>query len=269
MLWQSSLLIAVLLSLNFVFRRKIRAAVRYSLWLVVLVKLLLPPTLALPTGVVWWMRPALPSAKSEANQFIVSYGNAIVPTAPAAGLPQPIVPPIRLSLAGWAVAASVVISFGLLAWMIFRWRYVARVVRAASPATEPLKQFLAGGKRSIGLRRNVRLCLTNLPMSPAICGLFRPVSARLFMVATSKHLGFWRRPLRGGVRGRRFDERTAAGSAGYSIGFGASALGQWPLAPRSRPTGETYPAPVPHWPDAPGCDLHPGRRPARDAIGSR
>ena len=43
MLWQSSLLIAIIFVLEFALRRKIRAAIRYALWLVVLVKLLLPP----------------------------------------------------------------------------------------------------------------------------------------------------------------------------------------------------------------------------------
>src|SRR5438105_13908673 len=50
MLWQSSLLIAVLFALNFALRRRVRTAVRYALWLVVLIKLLVPPSLAFPTG---------------------------------------------------------------------------------------------------------------------------------------------------------------------------------------------------------------------------
>jgi hypothetical protein len=55
MLWQSSLLIAVLFALDFLFRRKWRAFIRYALWLVVLVKLILPPAFALPTGPAWWL----------------------------------------------------------------------------------------------------------------------------------------------------------------------------------------------------------------------
>ena len=50
MLWQSSLLIAVIIAFDFVFARCIRASIRYALWMVVLVKLILPPALALPTG---------------------------------------------------------------------------------------------------------------------------------------------------------------------------------------------------------------------------
>jgi len=51
MLWQSSLLIAIVFALDLGLRRKVRAAVRYALWMIVLVKLLLPPSLAVPSGV--------------------------------------------------------------------------------------------------------------------------------------------------------------------------------------------------------------------------
>ena len=53
MAWQASLLIVALLAFDFLFRGKVRASVRYALWLVVLVKLILPPALALPTSPAW------------------------------------------------------------------------------------------------------------------------------------------------------------------------------------------------------------------------
>ena len=57
MFWQSSLLIGCFVAFDLLFRRKIRASIRYALWLVVLVKLCLPPALALPTGAAWWLFP--------------------------------------------------------------------------------------------------------------------------------------------------------------------------------------------------------------------
>jgi beta-lactamase regulating signal transducer with metallopeptidase domain len=60
MFWQSSLLITVLFALNFLLRRRLRASLRYALWLVVLVKLCVPPTLALPTSPAWWWHPTPP-----------------------------------------------------------------------------------------------------------------------------------------------------------------------------------------------------------------
>src|SRR5215831_6898579 len=56
MLWQSALLIAVLFGLDLLLSRKVRPTIRYALWTVVLIKLVLPPSLALPTGPTWWVR---------------------------------------------------------------------------------------------------------------------------------------------------------------------------------------------------------------------
>src|SRR5512133_213171 len=67
MLWQSSLLIGLLLILDAGVGRKLRPGVRYALWLLVLVKLVLPPSLALPTGAAWWLRPAAHSARPQFN----------------------------------------------------------------------------------------------------------------------------------------------------------------------------------------------------------
>src|SRR5438093_32843 len=55
MLVQSSLLIIALFLLDLVLRKRVRAVVRYPLWILVLVKLVLPPSLAAPTGLAYWL----------------------------------------------------------------------------------------------------------------------------------------------------------------------------------------------------------------------
>src|SRR5262245_31551340 len=57
MLVQSALLIALLFAFDHVLRRKVRAVVRYSLWMLVPAKLLLPSSLSLPTGLGYWLEP--------------------------------------------------------------------------------------------------------------------------------------------------------------------------------------------------------------------
>ncbi len=174
MLWQSSLLIALVLALDFLLARKIRAAVRYALWLAVLVKLLLPPALALPTGAAWWLMPAPPVAKAPpAKHFTVTYDDApaqpyIAP--PTVAMPAP---PVRLELAGWALLVSVVVSAALLAWLALRWWQVARLVRAAT-AAEEFSEALGDALRLAGVRV-ARLKIIESQMSPAVCGLLRPV----------------------------------------------------------------------------------------------
>lgn len=171
-LWQSSLLIGLLFTLDVALRRRVRAAVRYALWLTVLVKLVLPPALALPTGLGWWLRP---TEAAPAAAFTISHGPAAAPSARETVEPET-VEPMRpaLSSAAWGMVVSGGVSLGLLAWMLTRWRRVARDVRQAEAASEPLRDLLEEARDLVGLRQPVRLGLTERPMSPAVCGLFRP-----------------------------------------------------------------------------------------------
>jgi beta-lactamase regulating signal transducer with metallopeptidase domain/type II secretory pathway component GspD/PulD (secretin) len=171
MLWQSSLLIALLFALEPPLRRKVRPAVRYALWLVVLVKLLLPPSLALPTGPGWWLRPARAvPASPRLTSVVVTYGAPERTLIPAAVTPVRVEPPpSHLSSTAWLLLSMVTVSLGLLAWMIARWRRVARDAHQAMAAPVPLGCLLSE------LPYPVRLRITDHPQSPAVCGLFRPV----------------------------------------------------------------------------------------------
>ncbi|MHC4657750.1 MAG: hypothetical protein ACYS83_01045 [Planctomycetota bacterium] len=52
---QSSVLIVLLLLVDFVLRKRVRAVFRYCVWMLVFVKLLLPTSFALPTGIGYWL----------------------------------------------------------------------------------------------------------------------------------------------------------------------------------------------------------------------
>ncbi len=176
MLWQSSLLIVFVFALDFLLARKIRASVRYALWLAVLVKLLLPPALALPTGAAWWLFPAKPALKAPAvKHFVVTYDTVPLQTdfvPQTVPLPQPPTP--KLNRAGWVLSASGAASAGLLLWLTFRWWQVARKVRTAA-ACEEFSKLLDDARQLAGLRSPARLKIADNRMSPAVCGLFRPV----------------------------------------------------------------------------------------------
>ena len=170
-LWQSSLLIAVLFGLDLLLRRQLRPAVRYALWLVVLVKLLLPPSLAFPTSISWWVRPAKAApAEPRPTTVVVTYGANGRPALPATVTPVLVAPPPpHLSPAGWTFLGTAAVSLGLLVWMLARWYQVARDARGAAAAPDWVKELLPE------LPRSARLRLTDRPQSPAVCGLFRPV----------------------------------------------------------------------------------------------
>lgn len=177
MLWQSSLLIGLLFVIDFTLKRKLRPAVRYALWLVVLVKLVLPPSLALPTGLGWWLRPAATApAKPHITTVTVSYGPSMMPEpitrVPAAAIPAPAPP---LPTAAWALLGSSLVTIGLLVWMLIRWGQVARTADYATAAPDWLNELLTRTKACVRIRRPIRLKLIAEPMSPAVCGFYRPI----------------------------------------------------------------------------------------------
>lgn len=176
MLWQSSVLAGALLLLDFALRRKLRPAVRYALWLVLLVKLILPPSLALPSSLAWWLRPTTaPLPKTHPTTVTVHYGPAVLPE-PTIEPPAPAPPPPPpLPLSAWALIGSGLVSLALLGWMLVRWAQVARTARNATEAPDWLNDLLAETKKAAGVRRVVRLRLAAAPLSPAVCGFFRPV----------------------------------------------------------------------------------------------
>ena len=65
MLIQSSLLIAILFGLDLLLRRHIRAVFRYCLWMLVLIKLVLPITLSVPFSMGYWLSNAFDRVESS------------------------------------------------------------------------------------------------------------------------------------------------------------------------------------------------------------
>src|SRR5437667_7750150 len=82
MLVQSSLLIVALFLLDLALRKKVRAVVRYPLWMLVLVKLVLPPSFAAPTGLAYWLperkKPSLVAAPPAVVHY--SEGGFVAPS---------------------------------------------------------------------------------------------------------------------------------------------------------------------------------------------
>lgn len=201
MLVQSSVLILILLLLDLVLRKKIRAVVRYWIWMLVLAKLLLPPSLSSPTSLAWWFAdklpqtlPAVVDAPAEPKQEVllspplpeVSHRDvlatqpAIDPAASSAATtparvdpvaaPAPIAPTWQaLLLAGWLVVVAV-----MLALLMQRALFVRRLVAQSQTASEPLLDLLDRCRRQMRVRTPVRLRVTSVSASPSVCGLVRP-----------------------------------------------------------------------------------------------
>lgn len=176
MLWQSSMLIAIVFVFDWVLARRIRASVRYALWMVVLVKLILPPALALPTGATWWLwRPHPATEAPVIKNDTISFDNTTLPDAVTPPIGPMVLPPPELSGDTWMLLATVAIGAGLFAWLTFRWSRVAVNVRRAAIAPAELDSILDEARQLARLRRLPRLKLIDDAQSPAVYGLFRPV----------------------------------------------------------------------------------------------
>jgi len=76
--WQVGLLIILIACLDRLIRRWAWPQLRYALWSLVLIKLILPPTMSLPSGVVPELRPMVAQALSRMDAEEPAQGENIV-----------------------------------------------------------------------------------------------------------------------------------------------------------------------------------------------
>jgi beta-lactamase regulating signal transducer with metallopeptidase domain len=214
MLIQSGVLITLLLLIDFGLRRKVRAVFRYWLWMLVFVKLVLPTSLATPVSIgrlagdkldyfstqqVWHTDPeAANTMREQATAENVGVGTTsametyppVTPApAPSTSNPTQIEPDALqpTTLAGvqdrpgaitwqavlflvWVVIAA---AMGLL--LLQRAFFVRGLVAQSWQPGSLLIDALEFCRKQMHLRCRVGLKVSVNTVSPAVCGLFRPV----------------------------------------------------------------------------------------------
>ncbi|MBN1361319.1 MAG: M56 family metallopeptidase [Sedimentisphaerales bacterium] len=183
---QSSLLIGLLLLLDLCLRGRVSARFRYAMWLLVPVKLVLPPSLALPTGVTYWLGRYLPVAgavSNPANQplsavppgYVDLVGNlgampaGIVETAAPGATSVPLLWPAWVLLGG--IAGAILLSVLVLRQVASARRSLCR----SYPARRDVMALLQECRADLRISTQVELRLTGDVRSPAVCGFVRPV----------------------------------------------------------------------------------------------
>jgi beta-lactamase regulating signal transducer with metallopeptidase domain len=177
---QAAVLTGLMLAIDRVLRDRARAALRCGLWMLLVVKFLLPTDLLSPTALAYWIAPQLVSpirALGSVDQ--VDGGGAIVSEVPVS-VPavttdfRPTPPQLRGTGGLLLVWVGGSMGFGLWAWA--RGRAVARSLRATTEAPEAVRAMLAETAADLGLRGPLpRVLLTDTQQGPALCGLLRPV----------------------------------------------------------------------------------------------
>jgi beta-lactamase regulating signal transducer with metallopeptidase domain len=212
MLIQSGALISILLLIDLLLRKRVRAVFRYWIWMLVLVKLVLPTSLSSPVSVGRWFGDELtyvdatPQPKLLPQVDVIPAPMSVPPpdTPPIADVPpvetaarspdavpaeptiqraEPIVtvltdpapatPP--LSWQGAAFLAWLVVLVVMTLVLLQRVLFVRRLVAQASEANSTMAETLADCRERIALKEKIGLKVSGGASSPAVCGLFRPV----------------------------------------------------------------------------------------------
>jgi beta-lactamase regulating signal transducer with metallopeptidase domain/tetratricopeptide (TPR) repeat protein/outer membrane lipoprotein-sorting protein len=199
MLVQSSVLIVVLLLVDLLLRKKVRAVVRYWLWMLVIIKLVLPTTLSSPVSLGSWFGDELADIKVSNTSIaeqpvnlpqIIETKTIVVtgiphpdvrPTMISPSIAEPVVaakPPVSLAPLTWQgtvflVWAAVVTAMGLL--LLQRAIFVTGLVAQAQNPTQLMNDAFGFCCGQMGLKSKVGLKVSASTASPAVCGLFRTV----------------------------------------------------------------------------------------------
>lgn len=180
---QSTILVGLLLLADLCLKPRVCARFRYGIWLLVLVKLVLPPSLALPTGVNYWLGKYLPATASApaASPEVIPFPFVVPAFSAAPAMPRqgavttsaPEIMPLRrpgLVLLGWA--AGVLVLTGMV---LRRIALVRKSLRRSRPAPAKMIALLEECRAELGVGTPVTLKLTNEMHSPCVCGFMRPV----------------------------------------------------------------------------------------------
>ncbi|MBL9137126.1 MAG: hypothetical protein JNK85_14735 [Verrucomicrobiales bacterium] len=180
MAWQVALVVGVLWGIDGLLARKVSARWRHLLWALLLIKLMLPADLALPTSPAYFIR-ATPPAKAvpPAGEWRVSVGDPVAGTDGASmyalftGHDLERCRP-QLTWLGGFFLAWLSGSAGLLVYVAGQGRRWRSSLRNASGGDARSKEMLANAAQGVGLRRVPGLVVHELPEGPVVWGLARP-----------------------------------------------------------------------------------------------
>ena len=205
MLVQSGVLIVILLLLDLALRKKVKAVFRYCIWMLVLLKLILPTSLSSPLSLGYWFgdklayvtesRTAAAPEAEVVEPALAKMLHIIEPVPIEADRPAPAVSPVMPDVEPAVTEAvsppaapvtpvtwqgvvfllwlAVGMALGLL--LLQRAVFVRGLVAQAREANDLMKDALEYCCKCMGVKRKVGLKVSANAASPAVCGLFRPV----------------------------------------------------------------------------------------------
>ncbi len=203
MLIQSSVLIIMLLLLDFLLRKRVRAVFLYCIWMLILVKLVLPTTLSSPTSLGYWFGVELPgiiTQKASIPQQTAPIPQRIEPvieTIPSgtgiAALPSAGASPelaaddtsakftvasspakASLSWQGFAFLGWLAVVIAMVLLLIKRMFFVRGLLAQSKKPNDSMLDIFERCCKQMRVHRSTFLKLSPDVASPSVCGLFRP-----------------------------------------------------------------------------------------------
>ena len=210
MFWQVGILVVFLGTVDLLLRRHVWPQVRYALWLLVLIKLILPPTFSLSTSIISQARIKTESVatqltatnsraeftsiglSSERNAYLTDIGTEpfVEPETIMTNVRNE--PPvnthssdiagsdvnIKLHWHSYMMAVWIIVMVALSLWVVIRFRKL-RKFHAGKFHSADLPQWfgplLTRTAEKLGLRKHPEITLSRNISSPAVFGVFRPV----------------------------------------------------------------------------------------------
>ena len=188
-LWKTSLQAGIMAAAVWIVCRLAKrapASFRCALWVLVLVKLFVPPFADVPGGWAFWSHAGevVPVVSESAPVYSPPAVSSVVNSAPVVGNVEPVRPGNVAEGAAaprmWMPsAAEVVVALWVLGACGFGIRLLVRTRRqrgllAGEPADERLMGLLEGAASSLGFERLPRLRISESVCTPTLVGFVRP-----------------------------------------------------------------------------------------------
>jgi beta-lactamase regulating signal transducer with metallopeptidase domain len=177
--WQIALLVCLIGALTYVLRGA-SARLRYGLWLLVLVKALLPPTLAAFWAVGSWGVAPMAELGRQAGAGVIDVAVVDQEGGIAQAIDERLPVAFQDSEGGVLIAGvlfAVWIAGCLALWAAVAWKYwrLVKTVGAMRQIDEgPVRVELERLAERFGIRRVPELYVTEEPVSPMLIGVLRP-----------------------------------------------------------------------------------------------
>ena len=181
MFWQVSLLIILITILDMAIRRWAWPQVRYVLWGLVFIKLIIPPTWQMPTSIISWIQPQVENRISiQIAPFEVTADYQGISASGLSSSTNIAESTVKKEMPSWQAVVLLTWFAGMIAFSLILIIRLSRLPRRSKKqddqdVPEWFQGLLSKTAQDLKLRKTPTVIFSNNAKSPAVYGIFRPV----------------------------------------------------------------------------------------------